>query len=153
MTGPDDLRIGDAERDSVTTALHDHFAAGRLDRGELDERLDTALAAKTRGDLQTIMSDLPAPHGLPERVPEHRGRRHALVHAQAHAAHHPLHHGHHHGHHHRFPAFPLLAGLFAFMVIAAGPGAAILAVLQVAMLIWVVRAVALGVRTRRSRPR
>ena len=27
------LRVGDAERDEVTTALHEHFAQGRLTTG------------------------------------------------------------------------------------------------------------------------
>jgi hypothetical protein len=54
-----ELRIGDAERDQVTTALHDHFAAGRLSRDELDERLDSTLSAKTRGDLRKVTWDLP----------------------------------------------------------------------------------------------
>ncbi|TMR35935.1 DUF1707 SHOCT-like domain-containing protein, partial [Actinomadura geliboluensis] len=66
MARHDEIRVGDAERDAVMVALHDHFAAGRLDRGELDERLDTALTAKTRGDLRTLVEDLPAPTGLPE---------------------------------------------------------------------------------------
>lgn len=54
-----DLRIGDAERDAVASALHEHFAQGRLDREELDERLATALSAKTAGDLREVTRDLP----------------------------------------------------------------------------------------------
>jgi hypothetical protein len=53
------LRVGDAERDEVTAALHDHFAQGRLTRDELDERLTAALSAKTVGDLRTVTRDLP----------------------------------------------------------------------------------------------
>jgi hypothetical protein len=41
------LRVGDAERDEVTTALHEHFAQGRLTRDELDERLTATLSART----------------------------------------------------------------------------------------------------------
>lgn len=66
MARHDEIRIGDAERDAVMVALHDHFAEGRLDRGELDERLDAVLSAKTRGDLRTLVKDLPSPTGLPE---------------------------------------------------------------------------------------
>ncbi|GAA0326076.1 DUF1707 domain-containing protein [Actinoallomurus spadix] len=55
-----ELRIGDAERDAVASALHEHFAQGRLDREELDERLSAALAAKTVGDLRQVTRDLPA---------------------------------------------------------------------------------------------
>lgn len=54
-----ELRIGDAEREQVTNALHEHFAQGRLSQDELDERLDATLAAKTAGDLQPITADLP----------------------------------------------------------------------------------------------
>lgn len=58
-----ELRVGDAERDAVASALHEHFAQGRLDREELDERLSAALAAKTVGDLREVIRDLPAtPH-------------------------------------------------------------------------------------------
>jgi hypothetical protein len=60
VNGPDDLRVGDAERTRVTEALHDHFAEGRLTRDELDERLDATLAAKTYGDLRRVTQDLPA---------------------------------------------------------------------------------------------
>lgn len=55
----DDLRVGDAERDEVASALHEHFAQGRLTREELDERLSTALSAKTVGDLREVTRDLP----------------------------------------------------------------------------------------------
>lgn len=158
----DDIRIGDAERDAVTAALHEHFAAGRLDREELEERLGATLAAKTRGDLRAIVRDLPEPNGLPEPEPP------ALAgpgmygpwhhHAQhMHHMHHMRQHGHHghlarHRHHPRFPAFPLMVGLFVFVAIAAGPGTAMLAVLQLALLVWVVRAVMLAVAARRARP-
>ncbi|MFC4586939.1 DUF1707 SHOCT-like domain-containing protein [Sphaerisporangium corydalis] len=59
MTSRDDLRIGDAERDEVMTALREHFAQGRLTHDELDERLDTALGARTVGDLRRVTADLP----------------------------------------------------------------------------------------------
>lgn len=52
-------RIGDAERDLVVSTLHTHFAAGRLDQGELEERLARALAGKTLGDLRRLVMDLP----------------------------------------------------------------------------------------------
>ncbi|HEY0540017.1 MAG TPA: DUF1707 domain-containing protein [Actinoallomurus sp.] len=53
------LRVGDAERDEVTTALHEHFAQGRLTRDELDERLTATLSARTVGDLRNVTADLP----------------------------------------------------------------------------------------------
>lgn len=61
------LRIGDAERDAVTSALHEHFAQGRLDRDELEERLNATLSAKTFGDLEAITADLPG-SGLDPRA-------------------------------------------------------------------------------------
>ena len=51
MTIPDSIRVSDADRDRVTAQLRDHFAAGRITPGELDERLSAALNAKTFGDL------------------------------------------------------------------------------------------------------
>jgi hypothetical protein len=65
MDGPDHLRVGDAERDAVTAALHEHFTQGRLTREELDERLTATLSAKTVGDLRAITADLPPVPGLP----------------------------------------------------------------------------------------
>lgn len=55
----DGRRIGDAERDIVVTLLHAHFAAGRLDQTELDDRLTRALAAKKLGELRRLLADLP----------------------------------------------------------------------------------------------
>ncbi|GAA4202826.1 DUF1707 SHOCT-like domain-containing protein [Microbispora amethystogenes] len=52
------LRIGDRERDEVMRILHDAFAQGRITREELDERLDTTLAARTEEDLRRVTSDL-----------------------------------------------------------------------------------------------
>ncbi|MEV5407595.1 DUF1707 domain-containing protein [Thermopolyspora sp. NPDC052614] len=57
-----DLRIGDAERDEVMAALREHFAQGRLTSDELDERLESALRARTARDLQALTADLPGPH-------------------------------------------------------------------------------------------
>ena len=54
-----DLRIGDAERDATMTQLREHFAAGRLTLDELTERIDLALTAKTQGQIDGLMADLP----------------------------------------------------------------------------------------------
>ncbi|MFI6515851.1 DUF1707 domain-containing protein [Spirillospora sp. NPDC050679] len=160
MTTLDDLRVGDVERDAVATALHDHFAAGRLAREELEERLDTVLAAKTRADLREVVRDLPEPHGLPEppRSPAARPFHPAWGHpAWAHPAwDHRAARGHRHlarrGHHRHFPAFPVLLAVFLLVGFSAGFGAAVPAVLALAMLVWTVRAVALatGRRPRRQ---
>lgn len=54
-----DTRIGDAERDQVISELGAHFAAGRLDADEYDDRSSAAIAAKTHGDLSACMKNLP----------------------------------------------------------------------------------------------
>ncbi len=54
-----DLRIGDAERDATMAQLRDHFVAGRLTFDELTERIDLTLAAKTQGQIDSLMADLP----------------------------------------------------------------------------------------------
>jgi len=53
------IRIGDTERDEAVSALGDHFAAGRLTREELDERIDQAVQAKFSTDLEPLFADLP----------------------------------------------------------------------------------------------
>lgn len=53
------LRIGDSERDDAVRALRDHHVAGRLTAEEFSERMETALAAHTRGDLDALFQDLP----------------------------------------------------------------------------------------------
>lgn len=54
------MRVGHAEREAVAAELREHYAHGRLTLEELNERLDSALAAKTRADLDALMTDLPA---------------------------------------------------------------------------------------------
>jgi hypothetical protein len=54
-----DLRVSDAERDAVASELGQHFQDGRLDQAEYDERLTAALTAKTRRDLDELLTDLP----------------------------------------------------------------------------------------------
>jgi hypothetical protein len=55
------LRVSDAERNAVTERLAAHYSEGRLDQAEFDERVSRAMAAKTRGDLEGLFDDLPAP--------------------------------------------------------------------------------------------
>jgi Domain of unknown function (DUF1707) len=75
------LRIGDAERVAAATALGDHFAAGRIDQDELDERMAAAYAARTFADLDPLFADLPEPRPArpqpPAPVPAQRDPRHA----------------------------------------------------------------------------
>jgi Domain of unknown function (DUF1707) len=59
------LRASDADRDAVADRLRRAAIEGRLDPDELDERLDTALSAKTYGELDRLVADLP---GAPATV-------------------------------------------------------------------------------------
>lgn len=55
------LRVSDAERDAVAERLRQATAEGRLTPEELEERLGRALGALTRGELDAVVADLPAP--------------------------------------------------------------------------------------------
>lgn len=70
--------IGDAERDAVVAELTRHFVAGRLNAEELDLRTGAALAARTQGDLQPALEDLPGP-GTHERWLDRPGRKLGLA--------------------------------------------------------------------------
>lgn len=53
------LRCADADRERVASALSEHYAQGRLDLNEYQERTDAVYAAKTFGDLEPLTADLP----------------------------------------------------------------------------------------------
>jgi len=53
------IRVSDAERSAVAEQLGAHYADGRLDQAEFDERISRTMAAKTRGDLAGLFDDLP----------------------------------------------------------------------------------------------
>ncbi|RLV49591.1 DUF1707 domain-containing protein [Nocardioides mangrovicus] len=59
----EEWRITDGDRHSALQALGEHYAAGRLDAAEFDERSERALAARTNQDLRPLFADLPPPHG------------------------------------------------------------------------------------------
>ena len=52
-------RVGDAEREQATSLLAQHYADGRLEHEEYDERLDAIWTARTRQDLDLLFADLP----------------------------------------------------------------------------------------------
>ncbi|CCQ13782.1 putative uncharacterized protein [Rhodococcus sp. AW25M09] len=54
-----DLRVSDAEREHVGELLQRAVGQGMLSLGEFTERMDTALASKTRGELNSVLVDLP----------------------------------------------------------------------------------------------
>jgi hypothetical protein len=70
------IRASDADRDRTAALLREHHAAGRLTAEEFNERLDKAYAAKTLGDLDQLLSDLPGIdlYHLPDHSVERRGR-------------------------------------------------------------------------------
>jgi Flp pilus assembly protein TadB len=55
-----EMRVSDAEREATAAELREHYASGRLTLDELNERIDQAFAARTRGDLDALMRDLPS---------------------------------------------------------------------------------------------
>jgi hypothetical protein len=59
MAGDPRIRASDADRDRTAALLREHHAAGRLTTDEFNERLDKAYAAKTLGELDELLADLP----------------------------------------------------------------------------------------------
>jgi len=55
-----EMRASDADRDRYAAVLQEAYAQGRLTRVEYDERLDAVLNAKTYGELEPLVADLPA---------------------------------------------------------------------------------------------
>jgi hypothetical protein len=76
-TVPDDpaaarnLRVSDAEREHVVGLLQRATGTGLLDLDEFTRRVDAALAARTRGELNVVLLDLPGLTHLqrPAQVP------------------------------------------------------------------------------------
>jgi hypothetical protein len=56
------VRIGDQQREEAISALNDHFAAGRLEIGEYEQRVGYASAAQSAQELASLFHDLPQPH-------------------------------------------------------------------------------------------
>lgn len=59
---PADLRASDADRDRVADILREALAEGRLTADEHAERVEGVLSAKTAGELEVFIRDLPAAH-------------------------------------------------------------------------------------------
>ena len=56
---PRPLRIGNNEREQAVQALGEHFAQGRLEPHEFEERTTAAYAARTAAELDRLFDDLP----------------------------------------------------------------------------------------------
>jgi len=59
MPGDPRMRASDADRERTVTLLREHHAEGRLTADEFGDRVDRALAAKTIGELDALLADLP----------------------------------------------------------------------------------------------
>ncbi|MFE1442180.1 DUF1707 domain-containing protein [Streptomyces sp. NPDC058739] len=57
-----ELRASDADRDRIADILREALAEGRLTADEHAERVEGALAARTVGELEVFIRDLPAAH-------------------------------------------------------------------------------------------
>jgi hypothetical protein len=69
MSRYDSLRASDADRDAVTERLREAAGEGRLEPEELEERVDSALRARTYGELARLVADLARPPNAPLRRP------------------------------------------------------------------------------------
>ena len=68
------MRASDGERNAVADKLSRHYAEGRLDEVEFKNRLDTAMSATTRGDLNGLFDDLPRLQSEPAPPPPRHRR-------------------------------------------------------------------------------
>jgi Domain of unknown function (DUF1707) len=53
------LRVADADRERVAERLRRAAGEGRLGPEELEQRLEAAFNARTRGELEPLVADLP----------------------------------------------------------------------------------------------
>jgi hypothetical protein len=60
VPGDPRLRASDADRERIVQMLREHHAEGRLDVDEFHERFNAAYEAKTLGELDALLADLPA---------------------------------------------------------------------------------------------
>jgi Domain of unknown function (DUF1707) len=67
MRGHHSLRASDADRDAVVDRLRDAAGEGRLEHDELEQRVHSALRARTYGDLAELVADLPGDGRVPMR--------------------------------------------------------------------------------------
>ena len=79
MTGRALLRASDADREQVVERLRQAATEGRLHDDELEERMGAAFSARTYGELDKLVVDLPAPVPDRRRAPGATGRSPAVV--------------------------------------------------------------------------
>jgi hypothetical protein len=66
------MRASDADREAMAETLRRHYAAGRLDAEEFDERIGRCYTAKRLSELDELLADLPRE---PAPQPEQRRER------------------------------------------------------------------------------
>jgi hypothetical protein len=75
MQGRDGMRAADGDRQVVAERLRVAVDEGRLSLSEYDERLHEAYAARTYGELDAVLADLPGPRVGEVAVPDGTGDR------------------------------------------------------------------------------
>ncbi|HEY1634305.1 MAG TPA: DUF1707 domain-containing protein [Acidimicrobiales bacterium] len=73
------MRISHAERNEIADTLSKHYAEGRLDSDEFDERVGRVMNAKTRGDVVGVLDDLPGIGSPAPSPPRRRPIRHWFI--------------------------------------------------------------------------
>jgi hypothetical protein len=68
-----DIRASDADRERAASVLRRSGANGQLTVDELDQRVEAAYGAKTRGELERLVQDLGDPHERPDELPVRAG--------------------------------------------------------------------------------
>jgi hypothetical protein len=66
MSEQDDVRVSNAEREAVVAQLNEACGEGRLTLAEFSERVQQVYEMRTHGELQRVVSDLPATTAQPE---------------------------------------------------------------------------------------
>ncbi|WP_223863951.1 MULTISPECIES: DUF1707 domain-containing protein [unclassified Streptomyces] len=69
LPDPAGMRASDAERERIAEVLREAVAEGRLDMEEFEERLSAAYEARTHGQLEPLVRDLPVPGGAAPAPP------------------------------------------------------------------------------------
>jgi hypothetical protein len=75
------LRASDSDRDRVAERLRNATAEGRILAEELEERLGTVFAARTYGELDAVVTDIPgaSPAGRPRSRPRQLMVEHPIM--------------------------------------------------------------------------
>ena len=68
MVSTADVRVGDTERQAAVDRLLAHTSEGRLTVADFDNRAAAAYAARTRGELDRLFTDLPPHQPAPPRA-------------------------------------------------------------------------------------